>query len=149
MSTDTLDRDVRRHVFQHFLEAALPPTANQTAAALGISLAEARAAYEHLAADHVFVLEPGTLDIRMANPLSAIPTDFPVTVEGKRFYGACAWDALGVVAMLGGTGIIRTNCGCCGEPMTLKLVDSKLRSPVGVVHFAVPVAHWWDDIVYT
>jgi len=149
MSHDDLDRDVRRYVFQHFLETALPPTDEQTSSAIGVSLSEATGAYRRLAASRVLVLEPGTLDIRMANPLSAVPTGFPVLVEGKQFFGACAWDALGVVAMLGGTGVIKTSCGCCGEPMTLELADSKLRSTEGVVHFAVPVAHWWDDIVYT
>jgi hypothetical protein len=94
-------------------------------------------------------MDPGTLDIRMANPLSAVPTEFLVSVDGKRFYGACAWDALGVIAMLGGTGTVNTRCGCCGEPMTLELENSKLRSAEGVIHFAVPVARWWDDMVYT
>ncbi len=149
MSNDCLDREVRRHVFRHFTETAGPPTANETANALDVSLAEAKAAYARLADDHVFVMEPGTLDIRMANPLSAVPTGFPVTVGGKRFYGACAWDALGVVAMLGGNGTIDAMCGCCHVAMALELLDSELRSADGVFHFLVPVSHWWDDIVYT
>jgi hypothetical protein len=39
----------------------------------------------------------------MAMPLSAIPTPFQVEVGGRHFFGNCIWDALGIVAMLGGT----------------------------------------------
>jgi len=149
MTSEVLDRDVRLFVFQQFVETTRPPSAQVTALAMGITLADAAAAYDRLASNRVLVLEPGTHDIRMANPLSAIPTAFPVSVGGKDLYGSCIWDALGVVAMLGGTGTILSSCACCDESMPLDVTNLKLRPVTGVVHFAVPAAHWWDDIVYT
>lgn len=85
----------------------------------------------------------------MANALSAIPTPFQVEIGGRRFFGNCIWDALGVVAMLGGAGTVTTWCPDCGEQMSVVVADNRLASGHGVVHFAVPAAQWWDDIGFT
>ncbi|MEO6398165.1 MAG: organomercurial lyase, partial [Tepidiformaceae bacterium] len=105
--------------------------------------------YHRLAANHVLVLEPGTDEVRMANPLSAVPTAFPVSVGARHYYGNCIWDALGSVAMLGGTGTVQSSCGCCNEALALEVTNLSLRPVEAVVHFAVPAAEWWDDIVHT
>ena len=149
MTFDEMDRDVRLFVFKHFVENERPPSVAETAQALGLSLAAAAAAYDRLAAGRVIVLEPGTHHIRMANPLSAVQTAFPVAVGGKRYYGNCIWDALGVVAMLGGGGTIDASCGCCAESMPIEIADFELRPIDALVHFGVPAIHWWDDIVFT
>ena len=149
MSPETLDRDVRLFVLQRFVETARPPAAEETAEALHLTLTESTAAYDRLAANHVLVLEPGTHDIRMANPLSAVETPFPAQIGEKRYYGNCIWDAFGTVAMLGGSGTIDSRCACCDEALTLEIDNLELRPVEAVVHFAVPAAHWWDDIVYT
>ena len=149
MTTENLDLDVRIFVFKHFVEHGRPPSAAETSEALHIALTESIAAYHRLAANHVLVLEPGTDEVRMANPLSAVATAFPVTVGEKRYYGNCVWDALGTVAMLGGTGTVESSCACCGEALALEVNNLALRPVEAVVHFAVPAAHWWDDIVYT
>ena len=149
MTPEAVDRAVRLFVFEHFVETTLPPSVAETAEALAITPTESVAAYDRLASNHVLVLEPGTHEIRMANPLSAVPTAFPVSVGEKRYYGACAWDAFGVVAMLGGSGTVHSSCGCCSETLTLEINHLELRPVEAVVHFAVPAAQWWDDIVFT
>src|ERR687895_276293 len=71
--------------------------------------------------------------------------DTAVRLELYRFFGNCIWDALGVVAMLGGTGTVTTWCPDCHEQMSVTVAENRLASGEGVVHFAVPAAHWWDD----
>ena len=149
MSPSDLDREVRMQIFRFFVENGRPPRVEEAADALAIARDEVGGTYERLAANRVMVLEPGTLDVRMANPLSAVPTPFPVTVAGKEFFGNCIWDALGVVSMLGSTGVVHSSCGCCGELMPLRVEDGAVQAAEGLVHFAVPALHWWDDIVYT
>ncbi|MQB01677.1 MAG: hypothetical protein GEU78_15540 [Actinobacteria bacterium] len=91
-----------------------------------------------LAEGHVLVLAPGTPYIWMANPLSALPTPF-VAVTGRRsWFGNCIWDALGIVAMFGGTGTVSTWCPDCHERLAVSVEDNSLSSGEGVVHFAVP-----------
>ena len=102
-----------------------------------------------LAAAHVIVLQPDGAEILMANPFSAVPTAFPVVTARQRYQGNCIWDALGAVAMLGEDAEIETACGCCGQALRLAVRAGTLEAPPSVVHFALPAARWWDDIVFT
>jgi Alkylmercury lyase len=130
------------------MATASVPTADQLAAQLGLPLTEIRDSLERLAVGHALVLQPSSREILMANPFSAVPTPFAVRAAGRLYFGNCIWDALGVPAMLKADGQIATSCGCCGEAMTLEVVDQRLKPASGVVHFAIPAKRWWEDIVH-
>jgi hypothetical protein len=146
---DLLDRDVRLCVYERFLVDGLPPTHERVADELGVRVVEVEESFRRLDAGHVLVFHPGTLDVWMANPLSAVETDFRVETPRGGYFGSCIWDAFGVVAMLGDEGTIRTHCPCCDDPMELRVEAGGVVSARGVVHFAVPARRWWDDIGYT
>ena len=142
-----LDRDVRLAVYRKIVEEGRPPTAPEMAVALGVETLAVEASLRRLADDHVLVLAPGTPYVWMANPFSAIPTPFEVEVGDRRYFGNCIWDALGISACLHANARIRTYCPDCSEPLSLSVRDGELDAPAGaVIHFAVPAAHWWDDI---
>ena len=147
--TEAFDRDVRLFAYRHFLEQGVPPTVAQTAAALGSSPEEAEAAFRRLEAARVLVLAPGTLNIWMANPLSAFPTPFRVATARGSWWGTCIWDALGIPAMLGEDATVSTSCADCSEPLELRVAGGALEAAEGVAHFAVPARRWWDNIGYT
>ncbi|HEX2110968.1 MAG TPA: organomercurial lyase [Gaiellaceae bacterium] len=144
-----LDNRVRLHIYERFVADGRPPTVAETAAALAIGDEEAAEAYRRLERARVIVLAPGTLDVWMANPLSAVPTPFRATTERGSFWGNCVWDGLGVIAMLGGRGALATACSDCGDPMTLAVEERTLAPADGVVHFAVPARRWWENIAFT
>ncbi|MEX0816179.1 MAG: organomercurial lyase [Gaiellales bacterium] len=144
------DTPVRLHLYNRFLADGRPPTALETAEALGVPTEEAEAAYQRLEQAHVIVLAPGTTDVWMANPLSAVPTPFRVvTGDGRSWWGNCVWDGLGVLAMVGADGVVSTSCPDCGEPLELRISGGELEPIDAVVHFAVPAARWWDNIGFT
>jgi Alkylmercury lyase len=146
----TEDSDVRLHIYRTFVRTGRPPTASETATALGISEDEAADAYRRLHDGHVIVLEPDSLDVWMANPLSARPTGFRVrTADGRAYYGSCSWDGPGVLAMLGLDGTVSTACPDCDEPLTMEIRGGELQPIDAVAHFAVPAARWWEDIGHT
>jgi hypothetical protein len=147
--SDLLDGDVRLFVYRHFLDEGDPPTVAQTAAGLRITREEAEAAFRRLEAGHVLVFAPGTLDIWMANPLSAAPTAFRVTTPSGSWWGTCIWDALGIPAMLAEDATVSTHCPDCGEPFELRVDGGALLPAEGVAHFAVPARRWWENIGYT
>jgi Alkylmercury lyase len=148
-SEHALDTAVRLEVYRFFVDQGRPPVPAEVAATLATDQASVEDSLRRLAEAHVLALAPGTRYIWMANPLSAIPTPFQVEIGGRRFFGNCIWDALGVVAMLGGTGTVTTWCPDCDEPMSVTVADNRLASGEGVVHFTVSAAHWWDDIGFT
>lgn len=140
------DTDVRVEVYRFFVDRGRPPVPAEVGAALGLPQAAVEDSLKRLADEHALVLAPGTPYIWMANPLSALPTPYLVDVRGRTWFGNCIWDALGVVAMLGGEGTVKTWCADCGELLVAAVADNTLVSGEGVVHFAVPAARWWDDI---
>lgn len=148
-SEQALDTAVRLEVYRFFIDQGRPPVPAEVAETLAADHASVEDSLRRLAQAHVLVLAPGSPYIWMANPLSAIPTPFQVEVGGRRFFGNCIWDALGVVAMLGGTGTVTTWCPDCREQMSVTVTENRLASGDGIVHFAVPAAHWWDDIGFT
>ena len=147
-STD-VDREVRRHIYSRFVDDGRPPAHTETATALGIEPEAAADAYRSLADQRVLVLAPGTLNIWMANPLSAYPTPFWVETARGGYWGSCIWDAFGVVSMLGGTGTVSTQCPDCSQPLEFRLEDGDLLPAEGIAHFAVPARRWWENIGYS
>jgi hypothetical protein len=142
-----LDRDVRLAVYRKFVGEARPPTPPEMANGLGVETLDVEASLRRLAEGHVLVLAPGTPYVWMANPFSAIPTPFEVEVGDRRYFGNCIWDALGISACLHADAHIRTYCPDCSQPLSLDVRGGELEeSAEGVIHFAVPAAHWWDDI---
>jgi hypothetical protein len=136
------------YIYRSAVRTGIPPSVSDTARALVLPEADAAAAYERLAAGRAIVLRPGTHDILMAPPLSSVPTPFRVDVAGRRYFGNCIWDALGIPVMLGADGLIEASCGDCGATMRLRTAGPRLVG-AGVVHFAIPVRRWWEDIVHT
>lgn len=146
---DALARDVRVYVFQQSAATARVPQAPEISRGLGRSEDEVRAALQVLAEAKVLILAPNGGDIWAANPFCAVPSGIRVSVAGKRHWGICIWDALGIVAAVGGDAIITAPCGDCGAGMTLEVRDGSLVASEGVVHFAIPAHHWWDNIGFT
>lgn len=143
---DGMDTEVRLAVYRYFVDQGRAPVPFEIAEIVGAEPSAVEASLRRLAEGHVLVLAPGTPYIWMANPLSAIPTPFSVEAAGRAWFANCIWDAMGVVAMLGGTGRVQTRCPDCAEHLVVEVADDRLSAGDGVVHFAVPAAHWWDDI---
>jgi hypothetical protein len=146
---ETLARDVRIYVFREAAESGEVPQAQQISRALGRSETDVRTALHQLADGKVLILAPNDGNIWAANPFCAVPSGVKVIADGKRYWAICIWDALGIAAALGRDAVISAPCGDCGVAMTLEVRGGKLVSGEGVVHFAVPAHHWWDNIGFT
>ena len=147
---DEHDLRIRNRVYRSFAETgnALEPA--EVAAELDLAETEVAAAYRRLHDAHALVLHPGTTQIRMLNPFSAIETPHRVEAGGRFWFANCAWDALGIPAALHVDGSIRSSCADCGDALELEVRDGRLtRGADLLVHFVVPARRWWDDIGFT
>jgi hypothetical protein len=97
---DPFDWKVRQYVYELFVENERPPQVAEAAAAFQVLPGQIQTAYRRLHESHALTLAPGTFQIRMANPLSAVPTRFRVHANQRSYWANCAWDAFGVPAML-------------------------------------------------
>jgi len=148
-ATEALLREVRLHVFGKAADTGRVPQPPEIAGALGRSQAGVEEALRRLAAGKVLILAPNDGNIWAASPFCAVPSPFRVEARGKTYWGICIWDALGIVAALGTDAVIRTACGDYSEPMLLEIAARKLKRSEGIIHFAVPAHHWWDNIGFT
>lgn len=143
------DWAIRHHVYRFFVENERPPSAAESAEQFHLSPAKARQAYQRLHEAHAFFLEPGTHDIRMANPLSAVETPFVVYINGRRLYANCAWDTLGIPAMLHADAHIEAVVSPSGDRVTYAIDNGELVAPDALVHFALPFRQWYDNLIHT
>ena len=144
-----LDAALRRQIYDRTLSTGTPPTIAELADAIGVAAAAVRNGLASLAAGRMLVVQPGTGEILMAPPFSAVPTAFYVTAGSVNGFANCVGDALGVLAILHRDGEVTTACGCCAAAMALNVSRGELAPREGIVHFAVPARRWWDNIVFT
>ena len=140
---------VRLAIYRHFARTGGAPTTADLADQTGLASGAVTAALEQLDAQRAIVLTPGTRYLWMAMPFSAVPTAFRVSWAGASAFANCAWDALGIPAMLGTDAEIATTCPVTGLPLSLSVAGGAVHPADAVVHFAVPAAEWWNDIGFT
>src|SRR5262245_14728449 len=127
--------EMRRRLFRYFADTGEAPELTREELAL---LAERRAV----------VLGPDG-GLELANPFAVGPTDVVVRTVDGRYFAACAWDGLGILAALGQDGHVETHCPDCDEPLELVVREGELQATDTVVHFLVPAARWYDDLRFT
>jgi DNA-binding transcriptional MocR family regulator len=148
--SNELETKVKLTIHSITAETGRVPNSSEVARKLDIDEADVLDAFARLHAKRLLVPEPGDFSrIRMAPPFSGIATAFPVEANGKRYYANCVWDAYGIAAALHADAIIPASDGHTGEPLTLEVKNDQPALNSYVAHFAVPAAHWWDDIVFT
>jgi hypothetical protein len=147
---DDLDTKVKLAIYEITAETGRVPNSAEVSRKIDISEADVLTAFENLHAKRLLFPEPNDPSrIRMAPPFSGVPTKFPVEANGRQYYANCVWDAYGVAAALHCDAISRASDGYTGEPLTLEVKNGAPVLKPYVAHFAVPAAHWWDDLVFT
>lgn len=150
MTPTDSDWRIRRHIYDALVAGERAPGAPDIAQRFGITQQDARRALRRLHDAHALVLQPGGDAVLMAHPLSAVVTDYRVSVDGVALYANCAWDSLGIPAMLGRDAEIEARHPLTGNSLRYAIEAGRLRSDKGLlVHFAHPFRQWYDDIVET
>jgi hypothetical protein len=149
MTPTDFDWAVRAEIYRVFGERGSAPPVGELAAAVGSTEHQIRTALQRLFAAHEIAPRANGDGVWMANPFSAVPTGYPVETPHMSCWANCAWDALGVPAILETDGWIRTRCAQSGEPMELGVRDGRLEGDDGVIHLVTPLRDAWADIGFT
>ncbi len=143
------DIQVKMTIYRHFAETGIGPSVKEVADRVGSDVKTVLDTYRRLCAQRLLVLEADGSSIRMASPFSGVPTQHVAESGGTRYFGNCAWDALGVIAALQRSGIVHSRCEQSGEPLRLEVGLDGPEASDWLFHCLVPAAKWWDDIVFT
>lgn len=145
-----LETTVKLAIYEITAETGRVPDSAGVARKINIDEEQVLGAFGRLHTKRVLLPEPGdSRRIRMAPPFSGVPTAFPVEASGKQYYANCVWDAYGIAAALHCDAISRAKDAHTGESLTLEVKNGAPILKSYVAHFAVPAAHWWDDLVFT
>ena len=110
-------------VLRRFAAVGTPPPLPTAAEAAALSLEQAEAALAELTAAEVIALDAAG-KVAGVFPLSALPTRHQVQVaERPVLHAMCAVDALGIPAMLGGSGVVTSS-----DPITDQVITVHVGS---------------------
>lgn len=98
---------------------------------------------------HVLVLDRWTREIRMAMPFSTVPTAFRTEIGDRTWWANCAWDALGIVAMLDADATVRTRCPATDEILRVSVRAGRVVDARPVLYFPLPACQWWEEVEFT
>ena len=149
MASDSgVEEVVRTYVYDVVMKTGKPPSVAGIADGLHLELPLVKETLACLHERRALVLQPSG-EVLMAMPFSAVPTAFVAETRAYTAYANCAWDALGIAAMVKEPATIRCSCADCGDALVLDVSAGIVTGPPVVLHFALPVRHWWDAVVFT
>ena len=134
---------VRLFIYQHITEKERPPTVAETAARFQFSIDRAREIYKELHQRHAIFLDPGTANIRIANPYSAIPTTFRVHTHRHSYWANCAWDAFGIPAMLSADARIETVCADNQQAVNIGIEQGRIQAEAIFRQLGLTAPFWY------
>jgi hypothetical protein len=144
------DTTVKLYIYKKVSETTAIPDSIEIASWLDCPIHDVESSFVRLHEKKLAVPEPSMPSkLRMAPPFSGIATQHVVQIGNKSYFANCAWDAFGISAALHADADISSACGDCKSTLTFKIRNGKPERTEGVVHFGVPAAHWWDDIIFT
>jgi len=152
MSSDSIGElaaGVRHHVYESFVRRGHPPTLQEMANEAASPAEKVVRALVHLEQSRALILSPARDRVLVAPPFSAIPTPFWVETAAGSWWGNCAWESLGIAALMDEDAVIRTSAGAHGAPVEIRTTDEGVVDSGAVMHIPVPAAQWWDDIRFT
>jgi hypothetical protein len=136
-------------ILKHVVERGCAPGIAALAETFGQDAVDVRAALIALQAYHGVVLHPHNAEVWVIHPFSLAPTNFLLRKGDRAWWGNCAWCSLGAASLLGGDVTITTTLGADGEQVRLRVEGGRLRDRDYVVHFPIPMAEAWNNVVYT
>jgi len=135
MEVGDLDRLVEAAAFRELLRTRSPVATGTLAAVVGVDEAAVRRTVGTVAAaGHVRLSEDG--DVVGAAGLSVVPSRHLLTIEGLQFWTWCAWDAVGILAALGASGLVQSRDPRSGRPVEVAFRGGRPGATPAVIFMA-------------
>ena len=150
MKTEQQFQDqIRLEINRFIFNTGFAPTVDEISAFMFADPKMIEEGLYQLAENHVLVLHPNSTKIWVAHPFALFPTLFWVESGHKKWWGNCAWCALGIAAMAKENTRIISSIGGEEEKFEINIRDHELIQKDLLVHFPIPAKRLWDNVLYT
>lgn len=147
--TDELQDQIRFQVNRFIFDKGFAPSVAQLSELLHKEKYVIESGLEALAENQAIVLHPNSFDIWVAHPFALFPTLFWVKTKDKQWWGNCPWCSFGIAALAKADTEIYTKLKGQQEPIKIEIRAGEVVQKEYVVHFPIPAAKIWDNVVYT
>lgn len=141
--------NLRGFIYDHLLAHGLPPSLKVIGKHFGWTTSQAREIVASMKIGKAVVPHPRTGEIWMAGPFAGHRTTFEVHAGNVTWYANCAWDVLGVAAIVGRPAHLRATCGDCGDILDATVSGTQVEPRDYVAHFLLPAREWYQDLAFT
>jgi hypothetical protein len=149
MVSPTDSAEIRVFIYNWIVAHGEPPLLQDIGAHLGVSADEARETTRNLNIGKTVLCHPDSGEIWMAGPFAAAETPYRVIGVHASWWANCAWDSIGIAAIVNEDVVIEASCADCGDPMRIRVSRRDGVRGTGLVHLLVPMRDWYRDIGYT
>ena len=136
-------------IIKHIIDEGYAPDLKTLSSLLNIDPSKIKRTLYELQDYHGVVLHPDKPAVWVIHPFSMAPTNFLVKSGRGSWWGNCAWCSLGVAALLKEDLTITTRLGAYDEQIVIHIIDGRLIEKNFLVHFPVPMANAWNNVIYT
>jgi alkylmercury lyase-like protein len=140
---------LRRFIYDELIATGLPPSTGRIAAHFRVTRDAAKTALAEMKIGKTVLVHPTTGEIWMAGPFAAKRTPYEIARGAIRWWANCAWDLLGVAAIVGPPVALQAACTDCGLTFSMEVGANGPPPSDWVVHFLLPASRWYDDIGFT
>jgi hypothetical protein len=124
------------------------PSNDRLAQMVGTSVAEVEAGLRELAARNGLLLHPHICSPWAVHPFALAPGSCWVETEARGYWANCLYCAFGIVAALKCDASVFTRLGGESETVCFRIAGERVDNDDLLFHLSVPVAQWWDNVIF-
>ncbi len=141
--------ELHSHILNHISDHGFAPDLSNLAVSFNCSGQVAKESSVALQEYHGVALHPSQDKVWVIHPFSLAPTLFTLKSNRGVWWGNCAWCSLGAAALLAEDLTITTTLGGHDQQVIIHITNGMLDRGDLFVHFPIPMANAWDNVIYT
>jgi len=142
------DQDLRGVLTRMIAARGYAPTNAQLAEAAGMSVLDVEASLRRLHEANALLLHPHKPQPWVVHPFALSAGGCWVECADRGYWANCLYCGFGIAAALGADATLTARLGGEGATATWRVAGGRLVDAEGIFHLSVPVARWWDNVIF-
>lgn len=142
------DEDLRGLLTRMIAARGHAPDLRELGQAAGLTAAEVEGSLRRLHDVHALLLHPHKCEPWVVHPFALSPAGCWVETRERGYWANCLYCGFGIAAALGEDARLTARLGGEAATAVYRIEGGRLLDSDGVFHLSVPVAQWWDNVIF-